>query len=359
MFTKLDRYIVKKFLGTFFFILTLLMSIAAIFDVSEKIDDFIKSGAPLKAILFDYYVNFIIHYGNLFSPLLIFISVIWFTGKMAHQTEIVAILSGGVSFRRFLWPYFLSATFLAGLSLYLNHYQLPIANKERLQFEEDYVRNKFHINDKNLHREIEPGTIVYFESFSYQQSFGYQFSIERWDEGRLVYKLLADKATCDSTNHWLIENYFIRTYDSENKERIRTGRRMDTIIPFNPSDLGQRNTVASALTTPELNKFIEREKLKGSDQVPFYLLEKHQRTSLPFATYILTLIGVSIASRKVRGGIGLHIALGFTIAIIYIFFMKISAVAATNSGLEPMIAVWIPNIIFLGLGAYIYQKTPK
>lgn len=359
MFKKLDLYIIKKFLGTFFFILTLLMIIASIFDVSEKIDDFIESAAPLNAILFDYYVNFFIHYGNLFSPLLIFISVIWFTGKMAHQTEIVAILSGGVSFQRFLLPYFVSATILALLSLYLNHYQLPVANKARLQFEEDYIRNKFTISDKNLHREIELGTIIYFESFNYQRSFGYHFSMEKWENGKLTFKLLSDKASTDSTNHWIIDNYYIRTYDENLKETIRSGRQMDTIIPFTPADLGQRNTVASALTTPELNDFIKREKLKGSDQVPFYELEKHQRTSLPFATYILTLIGVSIASRKVRGGIGLHIALGFTIAIIYIFFMKLSAVAATNSGLDPLIAVWIPNILFLGLGAYIYQKAPK
>lgn len=359
MFTKIDRYLVKKFLGTFFFILALLMLIAAIFDVSEKIDDFIENEAPLRAILFDYYVNFFIHYGNLFSPLLIFISVIWFTGKIAYQTEIIAILSSGVSFKRFLWPYFLSATFLVVASLYLNHFQLPRANKERLQFEEDYIRNRFQITDKNIHREIEPGTIIYFESFNYQQQFGYQFSLEKWTEGKLTYKLLADKATMDSTNHWTINNYFIRTYDNNNNEHLRAGRRMDTIIPFTPADLGARVTVASALTTPELNEFIEREKLKGSDQVPFYELEKHQRTSMPFATYILTLIGVSIASRKVRGGIGLHIALGFTIAIIYIFFMKISSVAATNSGLNPFIAVWIPNFLFLFLTAYIYRKAPK
>lgn len=335
------------------------MAIAAIFDVSEKIDDFIKNEAPLQAIIFDYYLNFIIHYGNLFSPLLIFISVIWFTGKMAHQTEIVAMLSSGMSFRRFLWPYFISATFLAIVSLYLNHYQLPRANKERLQFEEDYIRNAFTISDKNIHREIEPGTIIYFESFNYQQQFGYKFSLEKWEDGRLTYKLLSNKATMDSTHHWFINNYTIRSYHEDGTERIKTGRILDTILPFTPADLGQRNTVASALTTPELNEFIDREQLKGSDKVPFYQLEKHQRTSLPFATYILTLIGVSIASRKVRGGIGLHIALGFTIAIVYIFFMKISSVAATNSGLNPLIAVWIPNVLFLGLGTYIYNKAPK
>jgi len=355
----LDRYILRNFLGTFFFTLAMIMIIAVVFDVSEKIDDFIAKGASLNEIIFDYYINFMMHYGNLFSSLLIFLSVILFTSKLAQRTEFIAILCSGVSFKRLLFPYFLGATVLAGGSLYLNHYQLPKANKKRIQFETEYIWNPFRIKDKHLHREVEPGTIVYFESLMLVENKGYKFSLEKWEDGKLTEKTNARKAVfnpVDST--WNLNDYEIRIL-RDNGELVKKGWSLDTTYNFAPSDFGERLNVVATLTTEELNAFIEKEKLKGSDKVAFFEIEKHQRTSYPMAAYILTLIGASIAGRKVRGGVGLHIALGFFMVIFYIFLMKISTVAATNSGVPPVLAVWIPNILFAIVSIFLVRKAQK
>ena len=358
---KLDWYILRKFLGTFFFILTVIMLIAVVFDISEKIDDFISKSAPLNKVIFQYYVNFIFYYGNLFSSLLIFLSVLYFTSQMAQRSEIVAILSSGVSFRRMLRPYFIGASILVVISLYFTQYQLPIANKTRLQFEDEYVHNKFNINERNLHREISPGNIAYFETFSAPNKMGYKFSLEHWEKGKLQKKLLADRAYYDTTNgKWNVVHYFIRTYNGEGKEEgIKTGAEMDTLINLKPADFGQRLNIASSMSWSELNTYIKKIKLRGSDKAVFYEIEKHQRTSYPMATYILTLIGVSIASRKSRGGTGLHLAMGVLLVMTYIFFMKVATVAATNAGLNAFIAVWIPNVIFGIIAIYLYLRAQK
>jgi lipopolysaccharide export system permease protein len=356
----IDRYILSKFLGTFFFILAMVTAIAIVFDISEKIDDFLRTNAPLGKIITEYYLNFIIYYGNLFSPILIFLSVILFTSKMAQQSEIITIICGGVSFNRFLRPYFIGATFLALISLGFNHYALPKANKIRLNFEEIYVRNKFRIHDKNLHREIEPGTIIFFESYSTDYNIGRKFSLEKWEGKTLKYKLLSDLAIWDTTQQsWTVERFYEKIY-LENGEQIRSGKQIkDTTFNFTPKDLGVRPNIASSMITSELNDFIKRETMKGNSQVPFFLIEKHQRTSMPFATYVLVIIGVCLSGRKVRGGIGVNLALGVAIAIIYVFLMRVTSVAATNAGFNPLIAVWIPNFAFAILAFYIYWRTPK
>lgn len=357
---KIDQYIIRKFLGTFFFMLGMIMSIAVVFDISEKLHKFVRSQAPISEVLIDYYLNFVFYYGNLFSSLLIFLAVLLFTSQMAQRTEIVAILAGGVSFKRILLPYFISATILVIMSLYFTHYQLPIANQNRLDFENTYLRGKFRINDKNLHRQFDAETIAYFESFSTINNIGYKFSIEQWNEdGSLKYKLMADRARYDSLNNkWKIENYYERIY-TEDGEELNSGRRKDTTLTLKPSDFGQRLEVASTMGYKELNDFIAAEKRKGSDKTVHYEIEKHQRTALPFATYILTLIGVSIASRKARGGIGVHLAVGVFIAVTYIFALKVTTVAATNAGMNPLLAVWLPNIFFLIIGIFLYFKAQK
>ena len=357
---KLDLYIIRKFLGTFFFMLGMIMSIAIVFDISEKLHKFVRAQAPISEVIFDYYLNFVFYYGNLFSSLLIFLAVLLFTSQMAQRTEIVAILAGGVSFKRILLPYFIAATILVIMSLYFTHYQLPIANQTRLNFENTYLRGKFKINDKNLHRQYDPHTIAYFESFSTINNIGYKFSIEEWnDDGSLKYKLMADRARYDSLkNSWLIENYYERYYTDQGEE-LKSGRRKDTTLTLKPKDFGQRLEVASTMGYKELNDFIEAERQKGSDKTIHYEIEKHQRTSLPFATYILTLIGVSIASRKARGGIGVHLAVGVFIAVTYIFALKVTTVAATNAGMNPILAVWLPNLFFLVIGIFLYFKAQK
>jgi len=357
---KLDLYIIKRFLGTFFFMLALIMSIAIVFDVSEQLKRFIKYDVPLDKVIFQYYVNFVFYFGNLFSSLLIFLSVLLFTSQLAQRSEIIAMLAGGISFRRLLRPYFIAATILVGISLYFTHYQLPIANRVRITFEEEYMNKKHRIKDENLHREIEKNTIAYFETFSTINNIGYKFSLEKWsDEGKLEYKLLADRASYDtSSGKWEIQGYRIREY-TENGENMKTGRTLDTLLNMVPSDFGVKYTIASTMGYKELNAFIEEERQKGSDQTVFYEIEKHQRTSYPFAAYVLTVIAVSMAGRKVRGGIGVHMAIGVMLAVIYIFAMKVTTVAATNAGLNPLLAVWLPNILFSGVAVFVFRKAQK
>lgn len=357
---KLDLYIIKKFLGTFFFMLGVIMSIAIVFDVSEKLEKLVKNEAPFDEIILDYYLNFALHYGNLFSSLLIFLSVLLFTSQMAQRTEIVAIFASGISFKRLMFPYFIGATILVSVSLYFTHYALPIANQKRLEFANQYLHKQYRIKDKNLHRQIDDNTIAYFRTFSPANNHGSKFSLEHWDDdGKLTYKLLAERAKFDTVSGaWEIENFFIREI-TDGDDIISRGNKMDTIIPLKPTDFGQRLNIASTMSTHELDVFIEEERKRGSDKTIHFEIEKHQRTSYPFATYILTIIGVSLASRKSRGGIGVHLATGVLIAISYIFAMKVTTVAATNAGLNPLIAVWIPNAFYFLIGIYLYTKAQK
>ena len=337
----------------------IIMSIAVVFDISEKIDDFIAKGPTLKQIAFDYYVNFVLHFANLFSSLLIFLSVIFFTAKMAHNTEIVAILSSGVSFKRMLRPYFIGATILASISFCMNHWVIPHANKTRLDFENTYIRNKVYYSDKDTHKLIGDGQSVYFYQFRNLKGRGYKFTWEHWENNTLTDKFYASSIDWDSTTgSWKLKNYVWRHIDSL-EETLVTGDILDTTFNLHPSDFTQRLENVQAMDKDELDQFIAEETAEGSTYVPFHQIEKHQRSSYPFSTYILVLMGVSIASRKVRGGIGLHIASGIAICAAYILCMKASSVFATNSGLDPLVAVWIPNIIF-SLGAlYLFNRAPK
>lgn len=355
----IDWYIIRKFMGTFFLIIGVILVVSVVFDISEKIEDFIDGQAPLEEIVFDYYLNFIAYYGNLFSAFLIFITVVVFTSRLASRSEIVAMLSGGMKFRRLLRPYMIAATILVVLSLLLNHIFIPRANSTRLAFEEIYLRGNFYQKGEHFNYEIEPGTIIYFQSFNFKTNLGQSYSVEKWKDNEIVYKLFSDRAIYDTTSgRWSIVNFNIREKVGD-KEVFREGALMDTVLTFTPEDLGRRVTFASSMGYAEINKYIREEKAKGSDKVAFIELEKHQRTSYPFATYVLTLIGVSISCRKQRGGIGLHIAYGFFIVFTYIFAMRVASVAATNLGMDALIAVWIPNAIFLLLGLVLVRFTPK
>ncbi len=353
----LDWYIIRKFLSTFFFALGLIIAIAIVFDISEKIDDFLEKEAPIRAIVFDYYLNFIPYFGNLFSPLFIFISVIFFTSRMAGLTEIVAILASGVSFKRLLVPYMVASTILAMISLYLNNYVIPHSNTKRLEFETKYIRNPFVYKNRHVHRQIAPGQFIYFESFNNTDRIGYQFSYEQVKDGKLTFKLLCDRILWDSLkNKWTCENYFWRKIDGMN-ESISTGYKLDTALAFHPSEFNRRTNFIETMDTPELNKYIQQEMQRGSEEVPFYLVEKHRRTSLPFSTFILTIIGVSLSSRKVRGGIGIQIGAGILLSFTYIMFMQVSQTFATNGNLPAWLAVWIPNIVYSVIALVLLRKA--
>lgn len=355
----LDLYIIRKFLGTFFYAISLLIVIVIIFDISENIDEFLEKDAPLSEIIFNYYLNFIPYFINLFVYLFTFISVIFFTSKLAGNTEIVAMLSGGVSYYRFLRPYFFSAMILALMSFYLGNFLIPKTNIKRREFKDKYMENLDKEKDRNIHLKIGPETYVYLENFNSETNTGIKFSLEKIRENRLVYKMMADRLRWDSTSsQWIIDNYNIRIID-EVKEQIVTGREMDTIFNLKPSDLYEKKEDFEEMNYWELRQRIEEEKLKGSEKVKIYEVEKHRRIASPFATLILTLIGVTLSSRKMRGGIGMHLGLGIGFTFTYILFMQISMVFATFGDLSPFMAAWIPNLIFTIVGLVLLKTAQK
>jgi len=354
---KLDWYIIKKFLGTFFFTLALILLIVIVFDISEKIDDFLESEVTVKSIVMDYYLNFIPYFGNLFSPLFIFISVIFFTSKMANNTEIIAILNSGMSFKRLLKPFIISAFLLGSLSFVLGNFIIPSSNSERINFENKYLKSKRYSRAKNIHMQIQPGQYIYMESFNSTRNIGYKFTLENFRNGRLSSKLKSDYIQYDTlSSKWTINKYEIREF-SDNGEIISNGARIDTSINLSPYDFIKRKSLVETMNIFELNDYIADEKLKGSEQLVYHQIEKHKRVAFPFASIILTLIAVAIASRKTRGGIGIHLGIGILIAFTYILFMQVSTTFATNSNLHPALAVWIPNLCYMVLASVLIYKA--
>ncbi len=335
------------------------MSIAVIFDVSEKIEDFIDKQAPLMEIIFGYYIYFIPYFANMFSALFIFIAVVFFTSRMAYNNEIIAILSSGVSFRRLMYPYFISALFLAIFSFTLTNYFLPPANKKRLAFEEKYIRNTFVNNGRNIHKQITPGNYIYMESFSVANQTGYKFSMEHFHEGILTYKLVSDFVQWDTVNNkWRIVNYHIRRYNKL-KETITSGVSLDTVLSFTPKEFEKRDNIVETMSLPQLNAYIKELELQGDSKIEKVKAYKYQRWAFPFSTFILTLIGLSLSSRKVRGGIGLHIGAGLAISFAYILFMQLSTNIALGTGMNLILGVWLPNIFFAIIAVLLYRQAPK
>jgi lipopolysaccharide export system permease protein len=359
VFSILDRYILKQFLGTFIFTIALIISITVVFDLSEKIDNFIEHDLSVVTVLTEYYIYFIPYFANLFSPLFIFVAVILFTSRMAYRSEIVAILSSGVSFYRLMVPYLLGATVLASTSLALNHFVIPKANEQRILFENTYINNPWQFYGRNQHYQVEPGTFIFFDSYSAERMTGYKFSLEKFKDGELVYKLISDHIVYDTAiQKWSVKNYYERTFDGL-REKITESKQLDTVFPFHPKDFGQRLKIVEAMDYWQLNDFIATEEMRGSDYVDYFLVERAKRSSLPFAAFILTIIGVSLASRKVRGGIGMHIGLGLLLSFSYILFMQVSQTFAIEGNMSVGLAVWIPNILYLILGSWMLYKAPK
>jgi lipopolysaccharide export system permease protein len=357
LLTKIDWYIIRKFLGTFVFMLILLMCIAIIFDVSEKLNELLDNGAPLNEIVGIYYSNFFIYYGVQFSYMLNFISVIWFTSKMAGNTEIVPILGAGVGFNRLLRPYIISSCVLVLWAILMYNYVLPASNKARLQFEELYYRAK--TSKSNEHIQISESEIVYYFNYHGVSHNITNLSYENWRGDSLNYTLTAGMAIGDSlSKNWKLTNYEIRRFGPRNDD-VYKGTYVDTTLTFSISELVERTNIIEAMNNEELDAFIKSQQAKGSDNINTFLIEKHNRWASPFAIIILTVIGLSVSSKKSRGGLGVNLAIGLIICFMYIFSMKMTTVAAVNVGFTPALAVWLPNIIFAGVAVLLYRLAPK
>ncbi len=352
----LDIYIIKKFLGTFFYSIALIISIAIIFDISENLDDFISKDVPGSAIVFDYYLNFIPHFANLFSGLFTFIAVIYFTSKLAGTSEIIAMLSSGVSFNRLTRPYIISASVIALFSFLLGAYIIPPANKKRVDFRNTYINSTSNRLETNIHRQIAPDTYIYMKSYNNSNNVGYRFTLETFKEGVLTSKLSANYIRWNEENEkWTINNYVIRDINGIN-ETITSGSKIDTTLNMVPEDYNVYRDQVETMTVPELNKSIKSMKQRGVNSTE-YEIQKHNRIASPFSAFILTIIGVSLASKKVKGGLGLHLGIGTLISFSYIMFMQITTVFADSGTIPPVIACWLPNIIFGALAAYLYKRA--
>tara|TARA_B110000914_G_scaffold219831_1_gene228997 strand:- start:7920 stop:8996 length:1077 start_codon:yes stop_codon:yes gene_type:complete len=356
---KIDWYIIKKFLSTFFFTISLILLIVIIFDVSEKIDDFLRNDVALKEIIFKYYLNFIPYFTNLFSPLFIFISVIYFTSKMANNSEIIAILNSGMSFSRLLRPFVISAVILSMMSFVLGNFIIPHTNKGKIDFENKYIRKKQQKRVKKIHMQIKKDQYIYLESYNKSKDIGYKFTLENFKDNTLKSKLSANYIQFDTINNkWKIKDYFIRIYNDKNEDIIK-GKELDTLINLKPTDFSKNTSLVETMGMKELNQFIKKEEIKGTAQITFHKIEKHKRIANPFSSIILTIIAVAIGARKIRGGSGIPLSIGVIISFSYILFMQVSTTFATNGNLLPAIAVWIPNIIFSLIAIIFIKLAPK
>jgi lipopolysaccharide export system permease protein len=360
-FRIIDRYIIRKFLGTFVYAIILLAVVIIIFDISEKIDDFIQKQASLKAIVFDYYLNFLPFFINKFTALFTFISVIFFTSKMAGDTEIIAILNSGVSFKRFLRPYIFGALVLSLFSFMLTNFVIPKTIHRMIDFEARYVKKQNPTNNTNIHMQIEPGTFIYVESYNSQVNSGYKFTLEKTEKGKgLTYKLEADALVWDTIKRkWTVNNFYERKLLPNGNEIIQKGPTRNIALNVKPEEFNIDTDNVMYMNFFELRNFIKKEKLKGSSQINRYLVEMHQRFAFPFAGIILTLIGVALSSRKVRGGTGLHLGFGIAITFTYILFLQVTTVFARFGEVPPALGVWTPNIIFGLVAWYLLWKAPK
>ena len=357
---RIDWYIIKKFLGTYFFSIALIISIAVVFDVNEWIDNFINNKAPVKAIIFDYYANFVPYFSNLFSPLFVFISVIFFTSKLAENSEIIAMMSTGLSFKRLLRPYMISAAIIAIMTYGMGAYVIPKGNVTRLNFEDKYKKKKKQEYVRNVQVEVDSGVIAYMERYENYNKTAYRFSLDKFVDKKLVAHLTARSATYDTTtvHKWTLKNYMIREMDGM-RETITKGERLDSIIPMEPQDFlimkGQQET----MTSSELSDYIARQKRRGFANIKEFEIEYHKRIAMSFASFILTIIGVSLSSRKVKGGMGLYLGVGLALSFSYILFQTVSATFAINGNASPFLAVWVPNIVYAFIAIYLYKKAPK
>ena len=355
---KLDWYIIKKFLGTFFFSIVLILSIAIVFDLTEKMDDFFESQVPLKEIIWDYYIPFIPYYMNMFSSLFIFISVIFFTSKLAGNSEIIAMHAAGMSYHRLMVPYAFSATLLFILAFALGGWVIPRSSERMLKFTDKYVEHFTIENARNMQLEVEPGTILYLEAFHRRSKIGYRCSLEKFEGKTLVSRTTADRLHYDSLYEWHLDNYTERRFEGM-RETLERGEYKDIILPITPDEMFITAQQAQQMTTPELRHYMKRQRERGSGNVKAFEVEYHKRWASPLGAFIMTLLGVTMSSRKVRGGMGKNLGIGVVLTAGYILFSTVSTTFSVNNVMSPFMAAWLPNFVFLGISVPLYIRASR
>lgn len=354
----LDKYILRKFLGTYFVATLLVLAVVAMFDVTEKLDAFLS--APIRETVFDYFVSFLPYFAVQLSPLFVFIAVIFFTSKMAGNSEIIAMLSAGVSYRRLLVPYMAGAAVIAGLTFWLANYAIPPSNVKRLAYTNKYVKSKQVTTGTNIQLQVKPGVIAYMGRYERNQHTGYRFSLDKFEGKTLVSRMTAQSIVYDTVRpyHWHARDYMIREFKGR-QESIRRGTGIDTIIPIEPQDFLISANDQETFTTPELTTYIEKQRKRGVANIEAFEIEKEKRYAMTAAAFILTLIGMSLSSRKSKGGMGLNIGIGLLLSFSYILFSTITSSFAISGATSARVAMWIPNVIYLIIGVALYLRAAR
>ena len=359
---RLDWYIIKKFIGTYIFSILLIIAIAIVFDFNENLSKFTQYHAPLRAIIFDYYANFIPYYSNLFSPLFVFIAVIFFTSKLAGNSEIISMLAAGVSFRRLMRPYMISCVLISALSFYLSAYVIPHGTVIRQNFESLYRNNKKLTSADNVQLQVGTGIIAYIQHYDDRSKRGYGFSLDKFQEKKLISHMTATEISYDTISeskyHWTVRNWKIRQLKGL-REHITSGDEKDTLIQMEPTDLVYSKGQQETFTSPQLKDYISKQIDRGSSNVVQYQVEYHKRIAASFASFILTIIGVSLSSRKRKGGMGLYLGIGMGLSFGYILLQTVSSTFAINADAPPMLAAWVPNILFAFVAYFCYKQAPN
>ena len=360
--TRLDRYIIRKFIGTYIFAILLIISISIVFDFNENMAKFATNHAPWRAIIFDYYANFVPYFANLFSPLFVFIAVIFFTSKLAANSEIIAMLASGTSFHRLMRPYMLSAALIAGINFYLGAYVIPSGSVVRQNFETLYKNKKKNTSASNVQLQVGPGIIAYIQQYDNTIKRGYGFSLDKFEDKKVVSHMTANVIQYDTISesryHWRASNYKIRTLKGL-RENIVTGESIDTMIMMEPMDLVYSKGQQEQFTSPELLRYISKQQERGSTNVVQYEVEYHKRIATSFASFILTIIGASLSARKRKGGMGMALGIGLALSFAYILLQTVSATFAIQANTPPMLAAWIPNIIYVFIAYFCYRQAPN
>lgn len=358
----LDWYIIKKFIGTYIYAILLIISIAIVFDFNENLSKFTQYHAPWRAIIFDYYANFVPYYSNLFSPLFVFIAVIFFTSKLAGNSEIISMMAAGVSIRRLMRPYMISCVLIAGLTFYLNSFVIPHGTVIRQNFETLYRNSKKNTSAENVQLQVAKNTVAYIQHYDDQYKRGYGFSLVKFKDKKIVSHMTAMEiqydTVADTKYHWKVSNWKIRTLKGL-KEHIQSGASKDTVLLMEPTDLVYSKGQQETFTSPELLNYISKQTSRGSGNVVQYEVEFHKRIAMSFSSFILTIIGLSLSSRKRKGGMGLYLGIGLALSFGYIMLQTVSATFAIQDDTPPMLAAWIPNIIFAIIAYFCYRHAPS
>ena len=355
---RLDWYIIRKFLGTFFFSIVLILSIAVVFDLTEKMDNFFEHQIPLREIIVDYYIPFIPYYMNMFSSLFIFISVIFFTSKLAGNSEIIAMQAAGMSYHRLMVPYAFSATILFVLSFVMAGWVIPNSSARMLDFTDKYVERFTKENARNIQMEVTPGTLLYIESFQRHSKIGYRCSVEQYEGKRLLSRTTADRIYYDSLQYWHLDNYTKRSFD-DMRETLESGTRLDIELPIYPEELFITAQEAQQMTNPELREYMDRQRARGAGNVKAFEVEYHKRWASPLGAFVMTLLGVTLSSRKVRGGMGKNLGIGIVLTALYILFSTVSTTFSVKNVMSPFMAAWLPNLVFLAISIPLYIRASK